>query len=69
IADEPGVFYASGSGGKMIYCFRKQDTVVAVTAHLEPFYQYQLLLDLVRDYLLIPAKPADNAKMTGENLV
>ena len=69
IADEPGVFYASGSGGKMIYCFRKQDTVVAVTAHLEPFYQYQLLLDLVREHLLIPTKLADNAKMTGENLV
>ena len=60
IADEPDVFYASGSGGKMIYCFRKQETVVAVTAHLEPFYQYQLLLDLVREHLLRPAGPADD---------
>lgn len=59
MADEPDVFYASGSGGKMIYCFRKLETVVAVTAHLEPFYQYQLLLDLVRKHLLNPAETAD----------
>ena len=51
IADEPGVFYASGSGGQMIYCFRELNTALTVTSHLEPFYQYQLMLDLIRKSL------------------
>ena len=52
IADEPDTFYASGSGGQMICCFRTSGTVVALTSHPEPVYQYRQLLDPVRAHIL-----------------